>query len=346
MVPRDLRGRMILILIVMTPGIPEFMTASSRLDVLLVNIPEFIVGLVLNIAIYSTGALMIRDFSIRFEKGWASIIALGLAFGIMGEGISVHTFFLVSGNPVGALGSYGRFIGMDWIWALVISTFHSIFSISLPLLLLSVAYPRYSHEQILGRRGFIVALAAFLMDIVATNLFLSRSLNRPFPTLGQYELLLLLVLILILAAYLIPGSWLRGSRVLKSGTDKLFFLGLLVFPLYVLNTDLPDIHQFAQSVPPVVEAIFYIIENAMVMVAINRSMPANNNRRHKFALALGLITPLFVWAEFMQISDVSELITVVSVIAAILMLKLRRWVRDGTNLMERQIPSASATGSE
>jgi hypothetical protein len=58
-------------------------------------------------------------------------------------------------------------------------------------------------------------------------------------------------------------------------------------------------------------------------------VPKENNRRHKFALALGLITPLLIWAEIMQLIGTSALITIVAIIAIVLLFRLRKWVRTG-----------------
>ncbi|MDS0257627.1 hypothetical protein ApAK_08120 [Thermoplasmatales archaeon AK] len=178
--PKGIRGRMILILMIMTPGIPEYLTGSSKLDAIFQDPSFFFIGLFLNIGLYTTGALLIREFSIRFNKGWLSVLILGVAYGIIEEGISVHTFLLTSGSPVGILGSYGRFAGIDWMWALFISSFHSIFSIGLPLLLLSIAYPRYSRLSLLGRRGTTAVISLFFLDVIVANLLVKGIPGRPF----------------------------------------------------------------------------------------------------------------------------------------------------------------------
>lgn len=329
MVPKGTRRMMILLLMVMTPGIPEYMTGSSKLSSLLYDPSSFFLGLGFNIALYSAGALLIREFAIKYNKGWASILILGLAYGIMEEGISVHTFFISSGNPVGVLAVYGRYLGVDWIWALGISFFHSIFSIGLPLLLLSIAYPRYSREPLLGRRGSFSVLAIYVLDVIVLNIVVNGIRTDSIPSAGLYIFFMLLSIILVVAARLVPGKWLSGKGDPEKGTRKLFFLGLITFPLYFLNSFFPNLPVIGGRIPPIIDAPLYILANILVMWAILRNMPPTDNRRHKFSLAIGLIIPLFVWAEAVQILGIARIITVVSIIAVILLLKLRKWVRTG-----------------
>lgn len=334
---------MILLLIVMTPGIPEYMTGSSRLGDLIFNPTSFFLGLAFNIALYSTGALLIRDFAIKFRKGWASILILGLAYGIMEEGISVHTFFIPTGNPVGILGIYGRYLGVDWMWALGISVFHAIFSIGLPILLLSIAYPKYSREPLLGKKSASLVLAIYAIDVVILNLFVNSVKTNSIPTGGDYIFFLLLSTLLVLIALVLPGRWLSGHGNRDQGTKKFYILGLLVFPLYTANAFLPASPNGNPRIPPLLEAMIFLFGNLLIMALIARYMPPGNNRRHKFSLALGLITPLFVWAVLIQIIGAAEIITVVYIIAIALLLKLRTLVRTGEGTRDIDFENQTAT---
>ena len=331
-IPRKTRRLMILLLMIMSPGIPEYMTGSSRLGTLISDTPSFFMGLALNIALYTAGVLLIREFSIRYNKGWASILILGLAYGIMEEGISVHTFFAPSGNPVGLLGIYGRSMGVDWIWALGISFFHAIFSIGLPILLLSVAYPNNSREPLLARKGIAVVLFVYILDVIILNIAVNTAKPASAPSPGDYVFFLLLSGILLLVARFLPGNLLKGAGKEEQGTKKFFLLGTLPFTLYAVNAFLPFTSDGNPRISPFLEALLFVTANVLIMLSIAHFMPGKNNRRHKYALAVGLITPLFVWAELVQIIGIAPLITVVSVIGIIFLLKLRKLVKTGQNL--------------
>lgn len=334
MVPKGIRRKMVLLLIIMTPGIPEYMTGSSRLGPLVSDPFSFLLELGFNIALYSAGALLIREFSIRYNKGWGSILLLGLVYGIMEEGISVHTFFIPSGNPVGILAMYGRYLGVDWIWALGISVFHAVFSIGLPILLLAIAYPKYAREPLLRKRSSSLVIGFYAVDVIVLNLVVNAAKPDAIPTGGQYIFFLLLSLILILSARFLPGSWLAGHGKPDQGARKFFLLGMLAFPLYAANAFLPAAPDGTPRISPVLDAAFYIFANVALMLAISRFMPPVRNRRHKFALALGLITPLFVWAEVVQLIGLAQLITIVSIIGIAFLIRLRKWVKTGANMPE------------
>ncbi len=319
---------MIVLLMIMTPGIPEYLTGSSNFGAILFDTPQFFISLILNISLYTTGALLIREFSIKYGKGWATILILGLAYGIMEEGISVHTFFLPAGNPVSLLGVYGRYLGVDWIWALGISFFHAIFSIGLPLLLLSVAYPKHSSERLFGKKGVIAVLGIYALDVVVLNLLLLGLKTRPMPTIGDYIFFLILAAILVLVAKVIPNGIFQPHGKSERGKGKLLLLGLLVFPLYDANAFLPFNSSGSPRIPPVLEAILYIIGNILLGLGIARYMPRENNRSHKFSLAVGLIIPLLFWAEFVQVIGIANLITIVTIIAIIFLFRLRSMINE------------------
>ncbi len=334
MVPKGIRKIMIILLIIMTPGIPEYMTGSSKLGTLFYNTPSFFIGLILNIALYSTGVLLIREFSARFNKGWASILTLGLAYGIMEEGISVHTFFMPAINPVGLLGIYGRYLGVDWIWALGISFFHAIFSVGLPILLLSIAYPQQSRERLLGKGGIAVVLLVYILDIVVLNIAVNSAKPSSIPTTADYIFFSLLSLALLITARALPGNLLNGKGRTYQGTKKFFLLGAMPFTIYAINAFLPYKSDGSPRIWPPLEGLFFIIENAVIMILIAHYMPRKNNRKHKFALAVGLITPLFVWAELMQIIGIAPLITVVSIIGLLFLIKLRNLVKNDPDFLK------------
>lgn len=43
--------------------------------------------------LYGSGAVIIRDLAFRWEKGWTSVLVMGVAHGIIEEGLEVKSFF-------------------------------------------------------------------------------------------------------------------------------------------------------------------------------------------------------------------------------------------------------------
>ena len=91
-------------------------------------------------AFYGSAALLVRELTIRWRKGWPTVFTLGVAFGILEEGLSIRSFFNPSWPALGSLGHYGRFLGINWLWTAQLMLQHSVVSIAIPVLLVSVVY--------------------------------------------------------------------------------------------------------------------------------------------------------------------------------------------------------------
>lgn len=328
MVPKGKRRALIVLLMIMTPGIPEYLGGSSKFSDLIFNTPSFFLGLVFNIGMYTCGALLIREFALRYKKGWASILTIGMAYGIIEEGISDHTFFIPAGGPVGRLAIYGRYMGVDWTWALGISLFHAVFSIGLPILILAIAFPKYANEPLLGKRSGSLVFIIYALDVIILSIAATHERALAIPTLAEYTFFFALASALVGIAKVLPSKLLRGRGRPEYGAKRLYLLGLLVFPLYVSNTLLSSTSTGSPRIAPYLDAILYVVANIVILAAIVKNLPERDNRKHKFALALGLITPLFVWAETIQIFGVNIIISTVTVIAIIFLLKLRKLVNS------------------
>lgn len=341
-VPGGTRRKMILLLMIMTPGIPEYLTGSSRISYLIFSPLTFLIGLALNLGLYSTGAILIREFAVRFRKGWASVLLLGCAYGIMEEGISVHTFFQPFGQPVGLLAVYGRYAGVNWIWAVGLTAFHAVFSITLPLLLLAIAYPKHSREPLLAGKGIAVTGFIYMFTVVVLNVILAAARPDATPAFADYMLFALVSLMFVVAARIIPGDMLQPQRKDKAGMRRFFLYGFLVFPLYTLYAFLPVRPDGSGRIPPALDAALFLISYLVILMAISRQLPTEENDRHVLYLATGLLVPLFIWAELMELTGGVPMISAVTVIAIVLLLRLRGMIH--IRLEKSSCENTPATG--
>ncbi|HZD12882.1 MAG TPA: hypothetical protein VE177_05115, partial [Candidatus Binatus sp.] len=99
-----IRSHPILLLILLSPGIPEYLSGSSPWSLLILNPILFGIFVSLNIGLYTMGVILIREAVLRWHKGWASIFALGVAYGIVEEGLALQTLFNSNAGPVKELG--------------------------------------------------------------------------------------------------------------------------------------------------------------------------------------------------------------------------------------------------
>jgi hypothetical protein len=112
-------------------------------------------------AFYGSGALLAREITRRWGKGWTSLLLLGAAYGVAEEGVAVKSFFDPGWMDLGNLSVYGRWLGVNWIWMIQLTLFHAVFSIAIPVLLTERLFPERRAQTWLGRRGVVAASIVF-----------------------------------------------------------------------------------------------------------------------------------------------------------------------------------------
>lgn len=164
-----------LILFLLSPVIGELLSGSAP--------PlEFFhpFGFVLLTSLYGSGALLIRDLRIRWKKGIGSTLLLGAAYGIIEEGILVASFFNPNWPDLGQLSIYGRWLGTNWIWALMLTVYHAVYSITIPILLVEMMYPNQRMTPWLSERLFKI-IALVFTGVVTLGFILINVLSGYLP---------------------------------------------------------------------------------------------------------------------------------------------------------------------
>jgi hypothetical protein len=77
-----------LVLFFLAPVIPELLTGSTPLANFLNPF-----GFALLVGLYGSGAVVARELTYRWGKGWPTLLSLGAAYGIIEEGLMVRSFF-------------------------------------------------------------------------------------------------------------------------------------------------------------------------------------------------------------------------------------------------------------
>lgn len=292
----------VLALLLLAPTIPELLTGSTPITMLLLSPLKFLLQMVYIVSLYGSGALLIREATIRWNKGWGTTLLLGAAYGIMEEGIAVHTFFEPYGNPVGIFGTYGRAFGVNWVWAVGLTIFHSIYSISLPILLAGLLFPEVSRKQWLDRGLIGIAMAVYLGFIL---MFYSFAPYKP----DTFNLMLFLgiVVLFVVTAYLVPKDILKpstgtpkGKAVVLSISAALFFASWVVVGLAAPQN----------SIPPVVSIVFIIAVSLISARLILSRVGDHENEMSKLAVVTGLMSALFLWDILMEFTAVPGILFV------------------------------------
>lgn len=162
-----------LFLLVLATVIPELLIGStpvSRLNQLVFQFPY-----------YGSAALVIRETVIRFRLGRAGLVLLGLAFGLVTEGLSLQSVF----NPhfLNLDIAFGRAGDVNWPWTFYMVGYHAIWSITIPVTLAGLVFRERQDEPWLGRVGLGIFLVLFVLMAFAFHAIFVKLSGFRAPTL-------------------------------------------------------------------------------------------------------------------------------------------------------------------
>lgn len=130
-------------------------------------------------ALYGSGAVLARELTLRWDKRWPTILTLGLAYGIIEEGLMIKSFFDPNWIDLGILGTYGRLAGVNWVWSVSLTLYHATVSIAIPILLTEILYADRRDEPWINRRGMI-GLSILLAVVVIFGALALAPYRPPF----------------------------------------------------------------------------------------------------------------------------------------------------------------------
>lgn len=286
-------------LVLLTPGIPEYLSASSQITLLFLSPVAFFLFLLANIGLYGSGVILIREAKVRWKKGWASVFLMGVAYGIVEEGIALWTLFNPNAPPVGNLGVYGHWMGVNWVWTMGLLIFHSVYSIGLPIFLFGLVFPELKSKSLVSSRGITTCLVGLTFDCII--LFLLES--AIFPSYGNPggPLLLfsgLVITILLVTARKLPGDFLKSNIREPNGRPlKFALLGVLLFPATLLVGGIAA----GANAPPVIPFVLDLIFALFILTRAYGSMGVLNNQEQKVAFGIGLVVPIVIFGMIASI---------------------------------------------
>jgi len=177
-------------------------------------------------ALYGSGALLIRETARRRGLGWWSIILLGAAYGVLEEGLVVTSWFNAAWPDVAFLNGYGRALGVNWYWALGLTAFHAIVSVTLPIILVEAAFPALAPLPWLGRRAYPLLMvwlgAASIVGLVGFGFLEFRAQGYHPPLLGWLAALLIALALLLLGLRPLTRLWrhAQGAQTIPPAVNR------------------------------------------------------------------------------------------------------------------------------
>jgi len=209
-----------LALFVLSPAIGELLSGSSPPA-------EFFnpINFLLLACLYGSGAIVVHELKIKWRKDYRAILLLGAAYGIIEEGLTVASFFNPNWMDLGILGFFGRMFEVNWVWAEMLTIYHSVFSIMIPIVLIELTYPSRELTRWTSDRSLKGVITLFIGTVIA-EFYLFSLLGKYVPPTFQYIATMLTVCFIIYLTYKLKPEK-EDVTVKKIGKPrKMYVIGL------------------------------------------------------------------------------------------------------------------------
>jgi hypothetical protein len=275
-----------LVLVLLAPFVGEVLLGSTPL--------RLILGYLLVLPMYGFGALFIRELSRRTGRGWPTILILGVAYGVIEEGLGDMSLF--NPNFLGQhLLSYGNIYGIGWPWWCFVLTLHAVWSIGVSIALAEALFARHGPHPWLGRKGLVVSGVVFVLGVVVVHFVGGQGYQL---SAGHVVLSLVLAALISAVAFLVPvrsASYARDPRRAPSP----WLVGGTAFVLtsaFMAVTRLSH----ALKLPAAVLILAYLVLYGLAVWAVwHWSRRIDWSAEHVFALASGALLT-YAWYGFVQ----------------------------------------------
>jgi len=248
------------------------------------------------LALYGSGAVVVRELRVRWKKGVGSVLLLGAAYGVLEEGLMVTSWFSPTWPDLGAMAVYGRWLGVNWVWAEMLTIYHAVFSITIPILLVELAYPERRSEKWIGCVLFGALLAVLLAVTVFGFLLFSKFMNYWTP-LPQYLFGMALMFLFGYLASKLPADWgQRGKRTLPKPLVLWFVSALAGFAFFLGFYSLPSIVPW-----PIVMLYGPVLVFLMVRFLKGFNWRERTSDMHVLALVGGALMFMIVFAPLQEL---------------------------------------------
>ncbi len=316
------RGRALWVLALLSPIIAELLSGSSP--------PlEFFnpISFALLLGLYGAGVLVVRELSVIWKTGWIGVIVLGAAYGILEEGVAIKSFFDPFWVDLGGLGEYGRYLGTNWVWAVWLTIYHSMISISLPILIVWFLYPNLRGVRFTDFSKFGTLLVILLLDVAVCTLFL----NTYVPLIPMWLLAVAAVFGLAFYAKHIPKGFMMPREPFPTWSPRKF--GVLGFLMISLDFLLAG--AFSESaIPPTVPILLMLVVCAFAVICVRDFMGTSNNGPQVAAFISGPLAFFVVLGAFLELGGILGML-IVAFVTALFMVDLNRWARGRRVLVFR-----------
>jgi hypothetical protein len=232
--------------------------------------------------VYGGAALLVRESVRRAGRGWASILVLALAYGILEEAFLTETLFnpnymglnlhLLDPAFIAALGIGG------WYTVFVL-TLHTVWSISVSIALIEALVPDRVTSPWIGRLGLgLIAVIFTLAAVSMASYSIGQDYHHFAASRTQYFWSAIALLILIVSAFRLPQ---RSNCAARGGVPPPWALGLMALAASSAFLLVPMAWGWSAV------GVYLLLDTVMVTAILVWAARRGWDERHKLALAGG-----------------------------------------------------------
>jgi len=253
-------------------------------------------GFVMIVSLYGSGAVIVRELKVRWKKGIGSVLLLGAAYGVVGEGLLVTSFFSPNWPDLQALGVYGRWLGVNWVWAEMLTIYHAVFSTTIPIVFMELAYPQRKSDSWIGSKLF-KALLVVLLAVTVFGFFLFSSMMNYWTPAPQYLFGIALMILFVYLARKLPADWGKyGQRTLAKPVVLWIVSTIAGFAFFLGFYSSPYLFPW-----PVAMLYGPLLIFMMVKFLKRFNWREKTSDMHVFALCSGALTFFLVFAPLQEL---------------------------------------------
>ena len=205
---------------------------------------------------YGGGALLIREVTRRTGRGTVTMLILGIAYGLIEEGIVDQMLFNPNYLTEQEWNSYIPFLGMDGRLTVYVLAMHAVWSTCIPILLVEALFPERKIMPWLSNKGLVIVAAIFIMG--SGYLCYETKMEKHFfasvpQLLGTALIVILIVMVSFKCKY-------HTSTSVETPAPKPWFIGgfsLVTSSLFMLADPLYGWVSFGACV--ILAAVFFFI---------------------------------------------------------------------------------------
>jgi hypothetical protein len=237
-----------------------FFVAPLVAEYLLGDLPlKLLTALIVLAPAYGCGAVLIRETARRTGRGWPTMLMLGAAYTLIGEGLVSQSLF----NPDYMqkhwhllYPAYIPALGIGGWWTLFMLNLHTFWSMGVSIALVEALFPAEAEAPWLGRVGDSVVALVFVLGSAA-SFGIGFKQNHFVASHAQLLSAAVLCIVLIVSAFLIPA---RSSRMVGGMAPSPWITGAVAFVLGmgVMNTP-PKWGWSAVGTMLVIDAVFLFL---------------------------------------------------------------------------------------